>query len=81
MLTGYFHQEIEKRPSEACSKHWKHNDGIVALFSVNRALYTVAVKESISQFSFCQRTYLNNQPCDQAILSIIEHSSTNRKQI
>ena len=43
--------------------------------------YTVAVKESISQFSFCQRTYLNNQPCDQAILSIIEHSSTNRKQI
>ena len=31
--------------------------------------------------SCCQRTYLNNQPCDQAILDIIEHSSSNRKQI
>ena len=39
------------------------------------------LKESISQFSFCQRTYLNNQPCDQAISDITEHSSSNRKQI
>ena len=27
------------------------------------------------------RTYLNNQPCDQAILGIIEHRSSDRKQI
>ena len=39
------------------------------------------LKESISQFSFRQRTYLNNQPCDQAISGIVEHSSSNRKQI
>ena len=83
MLACYFHKEIEKPPSEACSKHWKHNnDDTVALFSVNRAFFfTVVVKESISQFSFCQRTYVNNQPCDQAILGIIEHSSSNRQQI
>ena len=79
----HFYQEIEKSPSEVCSKHWKHNnDDTVALFSVNRAFfYTVVVKELISQFSFCQRTYLNNQPCDQAVLGIIEHSSNNRQQI
>ena len=52
-----------------------HPLSIVPLF------FTVVVKESISQFSFSQRTYLNNQPCDQAILGIIEHRSSNRKQI
>ena len=36
------------------------------------------LKESISQFSFRQRTYLNNQPCDQAISGIVEHSSSNK---
>ena len=52
-----------------------HPLSIVPLF------FTVVVKESISQFLFSQRTYVNNQPCDQAILGIIEHRSSNRKQI
>ena len=85
MLTCYFHYEIEKPPSVAYSRRCKHNnDDTVALFSVNRAfffLFFCFLIESISQFSFFQRTYLNNQPCNQAILGIIEHRSSNRKQI
>ena len=74
----YFHQEIEKPPSVACNKHWKNiNDDTVGLFSVNCDFFFL--KESISQFSFRQRTYLNNQPCDQAISGIVEHSSSKRK--
>ena len=57
-------------------------------FSVNLAFsffffffFTAAVKESISQFHFVKEHTWNNQPCNQAILGIIEHRSTDRKQI
>ena len=83
MLTCYFHQKIEKPPSVSCRKYWKHdNNETVALFSVNRASFFYGSSERFYFSVFiCQRTYVNNQPCDQAILGIIEHSSSNRKQI
>ena len=75
MLTHYFHKEIDKPPSVACSRHWKHNnDDTVTLFSVNRTFYvffTVAVNESISQFSFCQEhTWITNLVTRQSWVSL-----------
>ena len=91
MLMCYFHEVIEKPPPVACGRQWKHNnDDTVTLFSVNRAFYFLfyyffffygsSERADFSVF-ILSRTYLNNQPCDQAILGIIEHRSSDRKQI
>ena len=91
MLTCYFHEVIEKPPPVACGRQRKHNnDDTVTLFSVNRFFFFFLIlsfffygsgeRADFSVF-ILSSTYLNNQPCDQAILGIIEHRSTDRKQI
>ena len=83
MLTCYFHEVIEKPPPVACGRQRKHNnDDTVTLFSVNRFFFFLGSGERADFSVFIlSSTYLNNQPCDQAILGIIEHRSTDRKQI